>query len=98
MKCQNCKLGRLYPAIPHENFPESGLQCDVCHGSGILPEYLDYLPEQGKLLKENRIKNNVHLKDEAHRLKIDMRKLSLMERGYFRKDISQHKRNKDEKS
>jgi len=85
MKCPNCKLGRVFPAVPHENFPESGLQCDVCHGSGILPEYFNYLPEQGKLLKESRLRRDVRLRDEAHRLGIDARRLSVMERGYFKK-------------
>lgn len=85
MKCPNCKLGRMYPAIPHENFPESGLQCDVCHGSGILPEYFNYLPKLGKIIKDDRIRRNMTLRDEAHRLHVDARRLSCMERGYFKR-------------
>jgi hypothetical protein len=85
MRCPNCKSGRLYPAIPHKGFPESGLQCDVCKGSGILPEYYNYLPEEGEILKQDRLRRNMTLRDEAFRLRKDVRWVSKRERGYFKK-------------
>lgn len=86
MNCPNCKQGRLFPAIPHENFPETGLECDICNGTGILPESYDYLPNKGKALKDERIKEQVHLREASLKQGISAWMLSRKERGYFEKD------------
>jgi hypothetical protein len=76
----------LYPAIPHDHFPGNGIECDICKGTGIFPDYYDYLPEKGKAMKDDRINRMVHLRDEVLRTGIDARTLSRMEKGYFKKE------------
>ncbi len=85
MKCPNCKNGRLFPAIPHKGFPESGVICDICNGTECLPEDIDYSPEDGRLLKGERFRSGKSLKDYCKKFDIDVIERSRMERGYFRK-------------
>jgi len=80
----NCKSGRLFPAIPHKRFPIEGLECNVCKGTGYIPDN-DYDPSKGRSMKEDRINRRVSLRDEAKRLSIDVTDLSLMERGIFKR-------------
>jgi hypothetical protein len=86
MQCPNCRgTGRLYPAIPHKGFPACGIACDICSGAGILPEDVEYIPEEGKLLKGSRYRSGRTLKAESERLGMDVSELSKRERGYFGK-------------
>jgi hypothetical protein len=88
MICPNCKQGRLYPAIPHEGFPEPGLECDICKGYGILPDCILYDPTRGDTIKTDRILRGATLRDEAIRLNRDASWLSRRERGFFMKGES----------
>lgn len=83
MKCPNCLKGRLFPFIPHKNFPKDGLICDICDGSGNLPNNISYNPILGDIWKGSRISKGIKLKEQAKQLKINVIKLSKMERGYF---------------
>jgi hypothetical protein len=85
MKCPNCNHGRLFPLIPHKGFPAKGILCDICNGTGTLPDNIDYRQDDGKLLKGERFRSGRTLREEATRLNIDVSELSKMERGYFLK-------------
>ncbi len=83
MKCPNCKKGRLFSAIPHKTFPTNGLLCDICSGSGKLPDYISYDPILGDIWKGSRISKGITLREQSKLLKMSPSKLSKMERGYF---------------
>lgn len=85
MICPNCESGKLFPAVPHKNLPADGLICEICNGTGELPDYYNYLPDVGRIMKEDRLRRDVRLRDEAIATGKDVGILSREERGYFKK-------------
>lgn len=83
MKCPNCLKGKIFPAIPHKSFPIEGMYCDICNGTNILPSHIKYDPILGDIWKGSRISKGFTLREQSKQLKINVIKLSKMERGYF---------------
>jgi hypothetical protein len=61
------------------------LICDVCNGAKVLPDDIEYNPEKGKFLKDERIAAGLTLRQQAIADHADVVELSRNERGFFRK-------------
>jgi hypothetical protein len=85
MKCPNCIDGGCYPAIPHPWFP---LVCNICNGSGNLPENIVYDPVRGGQIKKLRHNLELTLKAYCFAMCVDVTQQSMWERGYFQKEDS----------
>lgn len=85
MKCPECR-GTGEMLIFSKDNPT--IECDVCHGFGILPANIEYLPQKGKQMREDRISTNLTLRRYCLKTKIDIFERALQERGYFIKEVS----------
>ena len=81
MKCPNCEKGWMRAFFAPVMIP-----CDICGGTGELPENLTYQPEIGQEMKRNRIARRITLKEGAMVIGIEVSELSRRERGYFEKE------------
>lgn len=82
MKCPNCKHGKIY-GFGCPDFKPIKIVCDICKGTGKLPEDIIYDPERGEEQKNCRVKQKITLRDAAKKLKMSALELSKRERGYF---------------
>ncbi len=83
MRCPNCKEGYIQAfskIMPLRN-------CDICHGTGELPEGMEYNPARGSRMKADR--RNVHkltIRTYCLEYGIDAAERSAQERGFFKKE------------
>lgn len=82
MKCPNCQGGKIR-GYGCPGFRPVEIDCDICGGTGELPDHIEYDRERGRQLKEDRKKHRLTLQEEAIRCEINITDLSRMERGYF---------------
>ena len=85
MECPNCKgRGEMY-GYGCPGFKPIAIKCDICKGSGQLPDTVEYDPERGNGQKRRRIEENITLRELARRMGIPTSQLSQQERGFFPK-------------
>lgn len=83
MQCPNCKgTGRRW-GYGCPGFKIVIWDCEICSGTGQLPENMQYDPDRGKQLKEDRISSGAVMTKRAKELEITASELSKMERGFF---------------
>lgn len=84
--CIECKgYGKLQGLYRTTNHIE--LTCPICNGTGELPENIEYDPERGKALREERMVKEIgaSLRDFCKEHGLDAQERSKMERGFFAK-------------
>ncbi len=85
MRCPNCKEG----FIPAFSKIMPLINCDICGGTGELPEGMEYDPERGKKLREERIESGEGYKSLllfCQYTGCGVLERSRQERGFFKKD------------
>lgn len=83
-KCPNCCDGRIFAAFPHNVKSAAGIECDVCKGTGVLPDDIVYDPVRGGQIKKMRFDKQMTLRMWCIHQHIDACEQSRMERGFFR--------------
>ncbi len=79
MKCPNCKEG----FIPAFSKIMPLINCDICGGTGELPEGMEYNPIEGALMRSERIVTDMTLRQYCLKHGLDAAERSKQERGYF---------------
>jgi hypothetical protein len=80
MQCQECKGWKFITCV----IPPKAVTCQICAGTGNLPDDITYDPDRGHKMYYERLNRCVTLRDEAKRLGIDAGDLARMERGFFK--------------
>lgn len=87
MQCPNCPDGynpplfSIMPGQTYKDFP-----CQICGGSGELPEDIEYDLHRGRVLRARRLFTQMTLRNFCIAQGIDPVERSRNERGYFRKE------------
>jgi hypothetical protein len=80
-KCPACREG--YHMVFSKKCPL--LKCDICNGTGELPENIKYDEYAGKVLTTERLAQQKTLREFCLENDIDVVERSRNERGYFNK-------------
>jgi hypothetical protein len=83
MKCPDCLKGQIAGIAcgPKIHCSPMVLKCFRCGGSGNIPDEMGGWIKIGKQMRENRLKRDISLREEAKRLGILPSVLSQMENG-----------------
>lgn len=83
MICNNCHGERQIKIFSKDN---PLINCDICGGTGELPEGMEYDRAAGALLRAVRLIESLTLRQYCLEYGIDAAERSKNERGYFKKD------------
>ena len=59
------------------------IECDICKGKKVLPQWTVYDPARGEQLKQGRLEEGLTLKRYCQAFKVSVTERSKQERGYF---------------
>lgn len=85
MECPNCKGVGYSMGYGCPGFKLMKIDCDICKGTGELPESVQYRPEHAANIKAIRKNERKTLREAAAERGITAVELSRQERGFFNK-------------
>ena len=88
MQCPSCKGKGYSTGFGCPGFKPMFIPCDICQGSGELPEGMVYDPNYGEDLKIIRRDADKTLREQAQSMGISASELSRRERGFFKDETT----------
>lgn len=79
-KCPECVEGYIL-GLPYPT--GVSVTCDICRGSGVLPDGIVYDPAAGRRLRDERKATGKTLREWAIENNVNAAERSRLERGYF---------------